>query len=661
MSSRSRSPLRIVPTPNAEPAFGPEPPHNIEAEQAVLGAAMIAPRVLAELRPLLDESAFYRPAHAQIWQTITALADRGAPYDAIAVHTALGKEVHAMGGADYLHTLIATAISAANAPYHARGLRDLAYARKVIETGHRLVQLGYRMPELDDIEDPHGRVAAVCAAVTSPDVRDWPEPIPLSATGELPTFPLWAFPGWLNDYCGALAEVTQTPPDLSGSLALAVLSVAAAGRVWVQAPSWTEPTNLYTVVALPPGSRKSEVYAHMTAPIRAAEAQLVKCAEPAIIEAQLARRIAEAEAERTAAKAAAATNPLEQADALAKASAAALALEKTLVPASPALFTNDSSPEKLASLMAAQGGRFAVLGPEGKIFSILAGRYSRSPDLQAFLSGHAGEEMRIDRIGRASERIEAATLTLGVCVQPEVLARLGNTPEFREQGLLGRILYALPDSMLGNRKANPVPIPVPVQKTYAAHVTTLVLSLHATSEHERPRHTLTFTPAALEEITRLLAQTEPRFRPGGDLHHMTDWGGKLVGATVRIAALLHLATHLKDGRSRPITADTFAAACQIGDYFTHHAQATYGVIGADPVLADARALLDWASRTTTSRFTARNVLSSLRRFKTLGDLEPALRLLETHGWLRRLPVPAPRARGGRPAAPAYELHPQVTS
>lgn len=623
---------------------------------------MLAPRMLEELRPLVDESSFYRPVHAKIWETITALADRGAAYDAIAVSGALRKTLRALSDASYLHTLTAAVTTTANAGSHARQLRELAFARSVVETGHRLMQLGYNVQELDAADDLRARASAACAVITTPDVRGWPEPTPLSAASELPTFPLWALPGWLGDYCAALAEVTQTPPDLAGCLALAVLAVAAAGRVWVRAPAWTEPTNLFTVIALPPGNRKSEVYAHMTAPIRAAESCLVESAKPVIAEAQVTRRIAEAEADRTA-KAAAGADPLKQAKALADASAAALALENSSVPAKPVLFTTDSSVERLASLMAEQGGRFAVLGPEGKIFSILAGRYSKTPDLQVFLSGHAGEEMRVDRVGRDGEHIEASTLTLGVCVQPEVLARFGDTPEFREQGLLGRILYSLPDSLLGYRKANPAPIPVSIQQSYTAHMTTLMpqsLDYGATGQ-ERSRHTLTFTPDAQEAIIQMLAETELRFRPGGDLHHITDWGGKLVGATVRIAALLHLATHLTDGWARPITSATFAAACQIGDYFTHHALATYDAIGATPALADARALLEWASRTGTSRFTARDLLSGLRRrFKTVADLEPALRLLEEHGWLRRLPTAAPTGRG-RPAAVIYELHPRTAA
>ncbi len=70
---------------------GGEPlPHNITAEQAVLGAAMLSPAALAEARAVLDGGEFYRPAHQVIWQAITALADRGDPHDPLSVGARLG-------------------------------------------------------------------------------------------------------------------------------------------------------------------------------------------------------------------------------------------------------------------------------------------------------------------------------------------------------------------------------------------------------------------------------------------------------------------------------------------------------------------------------------------------------------------------------------------
>lgn len=109
----------------------------------------------------------------------------------------------------------------------------------------------------------------------------WDPPIPLSARRVLPRFPTDALPAWVGKQVTGVAEFTQTPPDLAGSVALAVLSAAVGGRARVQIrPGWVEPTNLFTVVAMPPGSRKSAVFAAMTAPLLAAEQTLTDHATP---------------------------------------------------------------------------------------------------------------------------------------------------------------------------------------------------------------------------------------------------------------------------------------------------------------------------------------------------------------------------------------------
>ncbi|GAA0333129.1 DUF3987 domain-containing protein [Actinoallomurus spadix] len=649
--------LRIIDgdQPDAEP--GRALPHNITAEQVVLGTMMLSPAALTEVREVLDGSEFYRPAHARIWETVTTLADRGAPCDPLAVGAELGPDLSKTGGAPYLHTLVAQVPTAANAGYYAHMIRDLAYARKVIETGTRLIQLGHEATG-ESASNLRGTVTTEVAELTSADVRGWPDPVPLTATAtDLPVFPLWTLPDWIGEYAASLAEVTQTPPDLAGCLALAVLAVAAGGKVWVQAPAWREPTNLFTVVVLPPGNRKSEVFRAMCAPIVEAEKALIAEAEPVIASAVIARRIAEAEADRAAKAAENATglDPVQKTLAITEAAEAKLALDAATVPPRPRLFSDDATVEGLTSLLCEQGGRMAVLSPEGEIFSIAAGRYSGAPNFAVLKKGHAGEEMRVDRMRRESEHVEAATVTLGICTQPGVLAELGATPQFRDQGLLGRLLYSVPRSLLGHRKHNPDPMPADQETTYQTRAKALVLSLAKLTQPA----ILTFAPDAQAAITRLLADTEPHFRPDGDLAHMTDWGGKLVGAVVRIAGLLHLARHLRDGWNQPISADTFADARDIGEYFTAHAKAAYDAIGADPATADARAILDWARNTSAARFAARDVQPALRaRFKKVTDLDPALRVLETHGWIRRLP-PSPRTGRGRPSAPQYEVHPSA--
>jgi replicative DNA helicase len=637
---------------------GPPPPHNIAAEQAVLGAVMLSPAALTEVRAIIDGTEFYRPAHALIWETVTALAERGDPHDPLTVGAALGRDMSRAGGAPYLHTLIASVPTAANGGYYAHIVRDLAYARQVLEASARLADAAQTATG-DAAADLRAKVAAEAAALAEADRRGWPDPVPLSSTPEVPEFPLWALPGWLGEYAACVAEVTQTPADLAGCLALAVLAVAASGKVWIDAGAWTEPACLYVVVVLPPGNRKSEVFRAMTAPLRTAERALIDAARPRIAEAVIRRKIAEASADRTsrAAETAAAdpANPDRTTAALIDAAEARLELDAAAIPAEPCLFADDTTIERLGSRLAEQGGRFAVLSPEGEIFSIAAGRYSGTPNLGILKQAHAGEAARVERQTR-TEHIERATLTLGICTQPGVLTRLGDTPEFREQGLLARVLYSVPESRLGYRNPAPDPMPPAARDLYSATLTALTLSLDALTE---PR-TLTFTPDASRAVTGLLGAIEPRFRPGADLAHMTDWGGKLAGATIRIAGLLHLAQHARDGWDTPITTKTLDAATQIADYYTQHAKAAYDTIGADPATADARAILDWARNTRACRFAARDILPSLRqRFAKVTDLNPALAILESRGWIRRLPAPPQQGRG-RPAAPAWETHPEVT-
>src|SRR5689334_13794411 len=89
----------------------------------------------------------------------------------------------------------------------------------------------------------------------------WDEPVPLKARPPLPPFPVDALPPWLGNMVRGVAEETQTPADLAGCLALAVIATAAGGRVKVCVRGhWREPVNIYTAVALDPGNRKSAVF-----------------------------------------------------------------------------------------------------------------------------------------------------------------------------------------------------------------------------------------------------------------------------------------------------------------------------------------------------------------------------------------------------------------
>lgn len=486
--------------------------------------------------------------------------------------------------------------------------------------------------------------------------QGWDAPLPLTGHRDKPAFPAHVLPGWVADMVTSVAEFTQTPVDLPGCVALAALSTAAGGRAVVEVRGfWREPVNLYTVVALPPGSRKSPVFAALTGPLLAAERDLVERVKPQIIEAKVSLAAA-AEAADRAAVAAGKAGPEQRGDALAEATAAAMNAEAITVPAEPQLIADDITPESAASLLAEQDGRLAVLSAEGGIFATLAGRYSGVPNLEVFLKGHAGDMLRVNRKGRHAEHVTNPALTLGLCVQPDVLRDIATMPGFRGRGLLARILFAVPDNTVGRRRIGADPVPADVFDRYTANLTDLVASL---AEWTDPA-VLLLTPEANQRVLAIEEAVEPRLAPGGQWAHVIDWGSKYVGAVVRLAALLHLAGN-RDGWGTPIHAGTIDRAAELGDYFAAHALAAFEDMGTDPVVDDARAVLDWIERHQPDQFSRRELFTGVSRgrFRKVAQLDAPLNLLEQHGHIRALPQPEPAGRG-RPPAPVYIVNPAIT-
>ncbi|MGI5205710.1 replicative DNA helicase [Spirillospora sp. CA-108201] len=128
-----------------EHEFERTPPHDISAEQGVLGGMLLSPDAIAEVVEMLRTPDFYRPAHQIIYDVVLDLYGRGDPADAVTVAGELTKngEIGRIGGAPYLHTLISLVPTAANAGYYAKIVHERAVLRRLVEAGTRIVQMGY--------------------------------------------------------------------------------------------------------------------------------------------------------------------------------------------------------------------------------------------------------------------------------------------------------------------------------------------------------------------------------------------------------------------------------------------------------------------------------------------------------------------------------------
>jgi replicative DNA helicase len=141
--------VRRVTVAEIQPRGGDEfertPPHDLAAEQCVLGGMLLSKDAISDVLEVIKGSDFYRPAHQIVHEVILDLYGRGEPADAVTVAAELTRrgDIGRMGGAPYLHTLIASVPTAANAGYYARIVRERAILRRLVEVGTRIVQLGY--------------------------------------------------------------------------------------------------------------------------------------------------------------------------------------------------------------------------------------------------------------------------------------------------------------------------------------------------------------------------------------------------------------------------------------------------------------------------------------------------------------------------------------
>src|SRR5262249_52187395 len=349
----------------------------------------------------------------------------------------------------------------------------------------------------------------------------WPEPMPLDGTPLGPPFPVECLPLWLALWVEEEARATQTPPDLAAMLALGNCGAALAKKFRVRVrQGWSEPTNLFIVVSLPPGERKSAVFSDAFAPVEELERDLRDRAAPEIAEAQSERRVLEAMQK-------AAEQQLDKADhnnaeELRKhrdrTQELARQLARQVIPKPPQLFCDDVTPEKLSVLLAEQCGRMLQASPEGTAFEIAKGRYSETANFDVYLKGHAGDSLRVARITREGEMVEQPALSLVLAVQPDVLQGLAGQATMRGRGFLARHLYSLPRSLVGRRKIAARPVAKAVVDVYARIVRALWELPGAAGERGPEPHWLEFSAAADEALQRLERWLEPQLAEGQDLY-----------------------------------------------------------------------------------------------------------------------------------------------
>jgi hypothetical protein len=246
-------------------------------------------------------------------------------------------------------------------------------------------------------------------------------------------------------------------------------------------------------------------------------------------------------------------------------------------------------------------------------------------------------------------------------VQPRVIEAIAANRDFVGRGLLARFLYATPVSKVGFRASATISVSKNTEAQYTHWIKKLASDMAGWVGDPA---VLMLDELAQAEVRRIQDDIEPTLAGEGELASSSTlraWGGKYVGAVVRIAGLLHLGEHGEAGHSWPVRVETIKAAERIGRYFKAAAINVFNQMGTDPDTADAVYLLGrveyLCQRGDTDEVSARELFtaSSRPRFPDMAAMMPALKRLVEHGYLIQLPAAKPT--GGRPASPRFKVHP----
>jgi replicative DNA helicase len=130
-------------------AIGRIPPHNIEAEQAVLGCMLLDPDVIPTVTELIKSTDFYRDDHREICEAILDITERAGPVDIITVSEQLQLRgtLDSVGGLDYLASITSAVPTTANARHYAKIVEEKSLLRKLIKAASEISAASYEASE----------------------------------------------------------------------------------------------------------------------------------------------------------------------------------------------------------------------------------------------------------------------------------------------------------------------------------------------------------------------------------------------------------------------------------------------------------------------------------------------------------------------------------
>jgi hypothetical protein len=344
------------------------------------------------------------------------------------------------------------------------------------------------------------------------------------------------------------------------------------------------------------------------------------------------------------------------------------------------LYTDDITMEALTIALGRNNSAYGILSDEAHtIEKILGGAYGRNGEttnLSALLKGYTGSTLIRERVrDETNAYVRKPAVTCVLYAQEEVRKRLIDSHIYRNLGIVGRFHIITPEDTLGRRRMNSPAVPEDVEKRWRELMLQILEHLSRFyPTHERndgydiqgepdewpqkflKRHTLRLAPGAFHLCMALGEEIEGHLGKGEALAELSDFGGKLLGQTCRVAGILHALDNPTDWPSRLISEECFARAIEFERYALGQIFAMVSVQVLDEQAEEIREyVLDICRDVAVDGIAGwsrlrRRVVGKRGRLQTAEELDKILGELEERNALVRdetLPSPKSRRFGGR--------------
>ena len=161
------------------------PPHDLDAERAVIGAMLVSETAVAAVAERLDAGDFYSEVHRIIYGAMMRLYSRGDPIDQLTLTNELRSvnEFERVGGRPYVFQIVESVPTAANAGRYAEIVRGKALLRAVIDVGSRITEDAFREPE--NVTEALDSAEQLIYGVSNQTLREHLAPVSELAPGAL--------------------------------------------------------------------------------------------------------------------------------------------------------------------------------------------------------------------------------------------------------------------------------------------------------------------------------------------------------------------------------------------------------------------------------------------------------------------------------------------